>query len=118
MAIGLECCDGLYYCPTDIFTLDKCPSPSHLSVTENIPCCANRTITTQTSPVLCCSSCFEPTSKAQQLESKILLLHLGSLGVRQLDVLPQNATGLPAVFEYHPFWFIDFKEQADSISLM
>ena len=33
-------------------------------------------------------------------------------GVHQLDVLPGNVTGLPLVFEYHPFRFINFKEQA------
>ena len=30
----------------------------------------------------------------------------------QLDVLPQKVTGLPTTFDYHPFRFIDFKEQA------
>ncbi len=40
------------------------------------------------------------------------LLRLGSQGVHQLDILPGNVTGLPPVFEYHPFRFIDFKEQA------
>jgi hypothetical protein len=30
----------------------------------------------------------------------------------QLDVLPQFATGLPSHFAYHPFRFVDFKEQA------
>jgi hypothetical protein len=37
---------------------------------------------------------------------------LGSLGVTQLDVLPKNVTGLSPTFNYHPFWFVDFKEQA------
>jgi len=32
--------------------------------------------------------------------------------VTQRDVLPQNVTGLPSTFEYHPFRFVDFKEQA------
>jgi len=63
-------------------------------------------------PILHRSSHFEPTSKARQLESEVWLLRLGSPGVTQLDILPQNATGLPATFEYHPFRFIDFKEQA------
>ncbi len=27
-------------------------------------------------------------------------------------MLPGNATGIPSVFEYHPFHFLDFKEQA------
>jgi hypothetical protein len=30
----------------------------------------------------------------------------------QLDVLPQNVTGLPSTFEFHPFRFVNFKEQA------
>ncbi len=30
----------------------------------------------------------------------------------QLDVLPQNITGLPFTFKYHPFRFVNFKEQA------
>ncbi len=46
------------------------------------------------------------------MESEVWLLCLGSPGVHQLDVLPGNVTGLPLVFEYHPFRFIDFKEQA------
>jgi hypothetical protein len=69
MAIELECRDGLYYCPTDVFTIGTCPSTSRLVETEH--CRANRTVTTPTPPVLRCSSCFEPTSKAQQLESEI-----------------------------------------------
>jgi hypothetical protein len=63
-------------------------------------------------PVLHCSLQFEPTRKARQLESEIWLLWLGSTGVTQLDVLPQNVTGLPATFQYHPFQFVDFKEEA------
>ncbi len=40
------------------------------------------------------------------------LLCLGFPGVTQLNVLPQFATGLPSHFAYHPFRFVDFKEQA------
>jgi hypothetical protein len=40
------------------------------------------------------------------------MLWLGSPGESQLDMLPGNATGIPSVFEYHPFRFLDFKEQA------
>ncbi len=29
-----------------------------------------------------------------------------------MDLLPGNATGIPLVFKYHPFHFLDFKEQA------
>jgi hypothetical protein len=40
------------------------------------------------------------------------MLRLGSPGEHQLELLPRNATGIPLVFEYHPFRFLDFKEQA------
>jgi hypothetical protein len=40
------------------------------------------------------------------------MLHFGSPSKHQLEFLPQNVLGTPAVFEYHPFHFIDFKEQA------
>jgi hypothetical protein len=46
------------------------------------------------------------------VESKVLLLCYGFPGKGQLDVLPSNVIGMPAVFEYHPFCLIDFKEQA------
>ena len=29
-----------------------------------------------------------------------------------MDILPQHITGTPPHFDYHPFWFIDFKEHA------
>jgi hypothetical protein len=109
MVFELECRNGLYYCPTDVFTLGKCPSTSCLAAADlhhplRIPLPkVHQTITSPTPPILCHSSCFEPTSKAHQLESEVWLLCLGSPGVQQLDVLPQNATGLLAVFKYHPF---------------
>jgi hypothetical protein len=40
------------------------------------------------------------------------MLHLGSPGKDQLDLLPGNATGIPPSFHYHPFCFIDWKEEA------
>ncbi len=40
------------------------------------------------------------------------MLCLGSLGEQQLDMLPGNVTGIPPGFQYHPFWFIDWKEEA------
>ncbi len=39
------------------------------------------------------------------------MLHFGSPGKHQLDFLPQNVLGTPLVFKYHPFCYIDFKEQ-------
>jgi hypothetical protein len=40
------------------------------------------------------------------------MVRLGSPGEDQLDMLPGNVTGIPLEFQYHPFRFIDFKEQA------
>jgi hypothetical protein len=117
MNIPLVCRDGLYYCPTNIFTLRDypvllgCDTPSnalHLLPVPKI----QRIINQPPPPIPRCSLRFEPTSKARQLESEVWLLCLGSPGVTQLDILPQNVTGLPATFEYHLFQFIDFKEQA------
>ena len=49
---------------------------------------------------------------AKQLESELWAARLGFCGEWQLDVLPACATGLPNQFDYHPFRFIDHKEQA------
>ena len=57
---------------------------------------------------------YHPVSKRKQIESELWLLRLGSPGVSQLDVLPENTTGLPAEFDYHSFRFIDFKAQAQT----
>ncbi len=40
------------------------------------------------------------------------MLRLGSPGEEQLDQLPEHATGLPHKFQYHPFRFMDWKEEA------
>jgi hypothetical protein len=113
MVINLVCHDGLYYCPTDVFTLGnhpmlpECPTPPSFPVPK-----VHRVVNPPPPPVLWRSSYFAPTSKAQQLEFEVWVLWLGSPGVTQLDVLPQNVTGLPTTFNFHPFRFIDFKEQA------
>ena len=122
MQLDLNYRGGLYYCPTDIFTVDK--SPVHrLAIIHSIdhpnPYPINTTtllvqrLWSQAPPVtLLRPSLFTPTSKSKQVESEVWLLRLGSPGVHQLDVLPGNVTGLPSVFKYHPFRFINFKEQA------
>jgi hypothetical protein len=42
----------------------------------------------------------------------VWLLCLGSPGVCQLDLLQGHVTGIPSDFRYHPFHYIDHKEQA------
>jgi hypothetical protein len=111
MHLSLVCHDGLYYCPTDVFTLDHSPiqvnsvwAPTDatvLCVTNDCP-----------QSVLHWPSCTKTATKARQLKSEVWLLRLGSPGVNQLNVLPQLTTGLPLAFDYHPLRFVDFKEQA------
>ncbi len=40
------------------------------------------------------------------------MLRLGSPGKKELDMLPGNVTGVPPKFHYHPFRYIDWKEEA------
>ena len=94
--------DGLYYCLTDVFTVDPDPVQVH--------CC--RTLATLAPDVRWPPPKFLPTSKARQIESEVWMLRFGSPGKHQLDVLPSHVIGTPPVFEYHPFQSIDFKEQA------
>jgi hypothetical protein len=103
MTLALEFKDGLYYCPTDVYTINNClpppPTPKAFHVAAPTPSTSRR------------SSRFIPTSKGKLIKSELWLLHLGSPGVQQLDKLPGNLTGTPPDFDYHPFWFIDFKEE-------
>jgi hypothetical protein len=94
--------DGLYYCLTDVFTLDR--DPVHVQ--------CHWTFAPLTPAIRRPSPKFIPTSKAQQIESEVWMLRFGSPGKHQLDVLPTHIIGTPPVFEYHPFQSIDFKEQA------
>jgi hypothetical protein len=90
--------DGLYYCDTDVFTVDQDP----------VRVCCHRAVTQDRGK----PPQFVPTSRACQVELEVWLLRFGSPGEHQLDVLPSNVVGTPATFEYHPFCSIDFKEQA------
>ena len=95
MYFPLQCQDGLYFCDTDVYTVDRDP----------VRVLCNRTI------VRCPNPKFIPTTKAQQIESKVWALHFGSPGEHQLDIFPSHVNGTPPSFEYHPFHSINFKEQ-------
>jgi hypothetical protein len=40
------------------------------------------------------------------------MLRLGLSEEDQLTLLPGKATGIPSSFQFHPFWFLDWKEEA------
>ncbi len=103
MQFLLHCRDGLYYCETDVYTVDHDPVR---------PTCARTTNNNLPPPVHCPASKFVPTTRAQQVESEVWALRFGSPGEGQLDKLPKHVDGTPPVFKYHPFRHIDFKEQA------
>jgi hypothetical protein len=99
--------EGLHYCPTDVYTVD------HTLATQFSPAVQWVACNDVNAPVKgpACSR-FVPTMKAKQVESEVWLLHLGSPGVRQLNLLPGCITRIPSTFCYHPFHYIDHKEQA------
>jgi hypothetical protein len=96
MYIPLQCRDSLYYCNTDVYTVNRDP----------IQLLCNQTLVRRPNPT------FHPTTKARQVKSKVWALQFGLPGEHQLDVLPNHVEGTPSKFEYHPFRSINFKEQA------
>jgi hypothetical protein len=102
LTFDLEYRGSLYYCTLDVFTLDANPIRNF----------CNRTLTTRAPGICRTLSKFSPTSKARPVESELWMLQFGSPGKHQLDVLPLHVVGTPPVFKYHPFRYIDFKEQA------
>jgi hypothetical protein len=96
MYFPLHCREGLYYCDTDIYTVNR--DPVHVL--------CNRTT------VRCPDPKFHPTSKARQIKSEVWALRFGSPGEHQLNLLPSHVDGTLPCFEYHPFCHIDFKGQA------
>ena len=87
MTISLSCNNGLYYCHSDRY---RTPT-------------ANPTVL---------RTAHGPITKAQQLESELWLLRLGSPAETQLSLLPNSSTGMPKDLHSHPFRYADFKEQA------
>jgi hypothetical protein len=55
---------------------------------------------------------YTPTPKHKILESETWYLRMGRCTETQLEQLPKHAIGLPQKFEWHPFRFVDFREQA------
>ena len=102
MTFDLEFRGGLYYCTSDVYTVNADPLRK----------ICYRTVAPHPPGVRRAPHKFTPTPKARQIESELWLLRFGSPGEHQLDVLPLHVTGTPPVFEYHPFCYIDFKEQA------
>jgi hypothetical protein len=105
MCFQLKCCHDLYYCSTNVYTVDHDlvhVHPLRATVVTPLPNALRHRPKAK----------FIPVSRARQLESEVWALCFGSPGENQLDILPQHVIGTPPVFKYHPFHSIDFKEQA------
>ena len=100
----LEYRDGLYYCPTDVFTVDRDP------VRCNAPVIGRALVPPD--PVTSRYKDYIPVSHNRLTESELLMLRLSSPGKDQLDLLHGKVTGIPPGFQNHPFWYIDSKEEA------
>ena len=102
MSMTLVLHDGLHYCPTDVYTVDTIPASRFLPAVWRIACPAPLPVPGKSRSY----KRFNPASKAKQVESEVWLLHLGSPGVHQLDMLPGRVTGIPSDFKYHLLGFI------------
>ncbi len=107
ISLSLKKHDGLYYCPTDVFTI--APDKFYPEIPR-----INR-VTLTKAPILLYvkrGRRYQPVAHSKLTESETWMLRLGSPGEDQLDLLPGNATGIPTRFQYHPFRFLDWKEEA------
>jgi hypothetical protein len=93
MDFPLYCRDGLYYCSSNVYTVDAVPIRPKVTLTI-------------------CHGRYALTNRTQKIKSELWSLRLGSPGKHQLDILPSHTMGTPSMFAYHPFRFINFKEQA------
>jgi hypothetical protein len=96
--------DGLYYCPTDVFTINHDP------VRCNVPSIHQTFV--DTPPIRRRNKEYSPVAYNCLTESELWMLCLGSPGEDQLDLMPGNVTDIPPSFQYHPFRFLDWKEEA------
>jgi len=95
IAMSLENRDGLYYCPTDVFTMDRDP------VRCNIPTIRRAVVLDP--PFKRRNKDYVPVLSTRLTEAELWMLRLGSPGEDQLDWLPGKVTGIPPSFHYHPF---------------
>jgi hypothetical protein len=92
MSMILENRDGLYYCLTDVITVDHDP------VRCNVPSIHRAVV--DTPPMQRQNKEYCPVSYNCLTESKLWMLQLGSPGEDQLDLMPGNVTGIPPSFHY------------------
>jgi hypothetical protein len=108
ITISLEKRDGLYYCPTDVFTVDRDP----VRPSEPIIRRAVAPIASQPPGLPRRQKRYTTVTRDRLTESDLWMLRLGLPGEDQLNLLPGKVTDVPPGFHYHPFPFLDWKEEA------
>jgi hypothetical protein len=105
--------------PVDPTTVKDDPATTTTADTNVTPLCLPRTPTEPApsrplarAPRPCSWVSVHPTNLARQLELELWAACLGHCGKDQLITLANRADGLPNIFNFHPFWHIDWKVQA------
>jgi hypothetical protein len=111
--------NGLYYCNAKTFDITDSKDDSNMinksefqANKAKCPSCLHPTAPTKSKHSVPKSTKYKPTSKAKILEAETWYLRMGGCSESTMDELPKHATGVPQRFEWHPFRYIDFKEQA------
>ncbi len=94
----------MYYCPTEAFTVARDP------VWGDTPIICRSVVPPM--PVTQRHNDYVPVPPSRLTESELWMLRLGSPGENQLNLMSGKVTGIPVGFKYHPFWHIDWKEEA------
>lgn len=94
-------------------------NPIDENLIETTPCVTHKVAATQTDanavpvkPPKRTPYRRRPVDPTKQLEAELWAARLGFVGEWQLSVIPHCADGLPNQLDFHPFRFIDHKEQA------
>jgi hypothetical protein len=98
ITLALKKRDGLYYCPTNVFTV--APYPTCHAIPQ-----INRfaALTQPKLPNVKRGQRYVPISRSKLAESETWMLQVGLPGKDQLNLLPGNVMGVPPGFHYHPF---------------
>lgn len=110
LSLPLRRRNGLYYCPINTYTTGSSYDDGIGDNRINRLSSAERASMDKTDRLKRMGR--RPTHQARHLESELWAARLGHCGEWQLDHLPGRAEGIPTQFLYHPFRFLDFKEQA------
>jgi hypothetical protein len=101
--------NDLYYIPSNKFRIrEDFPAVLHHRVNLD----AEDDNIHQPSAVKVRRNTSQPVTPKQQVESELWAARLGNCSENQLDLIIDAADGVPRRFHYHPFRYIDWKEEA------